>query len=190
MPKKTIQIKCSAAQTLPLDLILEFQGGLKKLSKANLEKLKNNILKNGFVAPIFVWDDKGDYRICDGHQRLAALISLRQDGYNIPLIPVDVIQAADEAEAKKILLSICSSYGEFDLDELTEWVSDLDSDIADLLRFTDSEISLDMDKEQEEDEEGFEPAKLKINIQCNTVEQVTEISNYLLGLDVSFKVRK
>ena len=97
---KTIQIKCSAQTTLPIDLILEFQGPLKKLSAANLNKLKANILKLGFIAPFFVWDNKGDNMLLDGHQRLAALISLRQDGYDIPLLPVDYINAKDEAEAR------------------------------------------------------------------------------------------
>jgi ParB-like chromosome segregation protein Spo0J len=190
MSSKTIKIKCTGAQTLPLDLILEFQGGLKKLSKQNLEKLKSNILKNGFVAPVFVWDDKGDYRILDGHQRIAALISLRQDGYDMPLIPVDTIDASDESEARKILLSITSQYGEFDLDELNEWISELDDDIAETLRFANDEIKLSDKAPEDDDEEGFEPAKLKISIKCNSVDQVNEISNYLLGHDVSFKVKK
>lgn len=162
MPTKTIKIKCSAAQQLPLDAILEFQGGLKKLSKANLEKLKKNILLNGFIAPIFVWDDKGDYRILDGHQRLAALISLRENGYDIPLVPVDVIHAGSEAEARQMLLSITSQYGEFDLDELTEWVNDIDKDIKDLLRFTDQEIKIgsgEPEIETEGDDEITEDVK-------------------------------
>lgn len=187
---KTIKIKCSAAQQLPLDLILEFQGGLKKLSKQNLEKLKNNILLNGFIAPVFCWDDKGDYRLLDGHGRLKALISLRQEGYDIPLIPVDIIHAGSEAEAKQMLLSITSQYGEFDLDELTEWVNDIDDDISKLLRFTDKAITFEPSEPEEEPEpDPLESTGLKINITCTTQDQVKEIARYLLDKDVSFKIK-
>lgn len=140
---KKIQIKCSGLTTLPIDLILEFQGALKKLSKANLDKLKKNILKLGFIAPLFVWDNKGDNLLLDGHQRLAALIGLRQDGYDIPLLPVDYIHAEDEAEAKKMLLAITSQFGEFDQTELQEWIDQLDDGTAELLRLVDHEIVFD-----------------------------------------------
>jgi ParB-like chromosome segregation protein Spo0J len=139
---QTIQIKCQGATTLPIDAILEFQGELKKLSKENLEKLKKNILLNGFIAPMFVWDDHGDYKLLDGHQRTAALISLRQDGYDIPLLPVDIIDAQDEAEARRMLLSITSQYGEFDKGQLDEWLNMIDEDIKETIRLVDGEIKM------------------------------------------------
>lgn len=142
MNKKTFPIKCKGNTSLPLDVILEFQGKLKKITKQNLDKLKNNILKNGFIAPLFVWDDKGDYRLLDGHQRLAALISLRQEDYDIPMIPVDIIQAKDEAEAKKMLLSITSQYGEFEAAELKEWLNQVDDETKEFLRIVDGEIDI------------------------------------------------
>lgn len=189
MSTKTIQIKCKGASELPLDLILSFQAGLKKLSKKNLDKLKKNILLNGFVAPIFVWDDKGDYKIIDGHGRLAALISLRKERYDIPLIPVDFIHAENEAEAKKILLSVTSQYGEFDLDELNEWVDDVDKELKDLLRFADNEIILS-DVISSDGSGTPVPVGLKISITCETQDQVTDIIKYLTDKQVSFKVRR
>lgn len=139
---KTIQIKCQGATTLPIDVILEFQGKLKKLSKKNLESLKTRIVEDGFIAPFFVWDRGGDYMALDGHGRLAALLSLRQEGYDIPLMPVAFIEAADEKEARARLLSITSQYGEFDSLELADWIGELDEGIAETLRIVDSEISL------------------------------------------------
>lgn len=146
---KTILIKCKGASELPLDLILEFQGKLKKLPKKKLEHLKSLILKIGFIAPVFVWDDAGDYKILDGHQRIQALISLRQDGYDIPLIPVDHIKADNEEQAREMLLSITSQFGEFDKDELQEWIDQVDSDIAELLHFAGNEIEIDRGLEEE-----------------------------------------
>ena len=153
MSKKTFPIKCKGNTTLPLDVILEFQGKLKKITPTNLAKLKNNILKNGFIAPLFVWDDKGDYRLLDGHQRLAALISLRQEDYDIPMIPVDIIQAKDEADAKKMLLSITSQYGEFEAAELKEWLDQVDDETKEFLRIVDGEIKLGNEIEHLENED-------------------------------------
>jgi len=66
--KKVIQIKCKGADTLPIDRILEFQNDLKTLSKDNEKKLRNSILKFGFIAPFFVWDNQGEWKLLDGHQ--------------------------------------------------------------------------------------------------------------------------
>lgn len=147
-----IIIKCQGADTLPIDAIIEFQGSLKKLSKNSLEKLKKRILQEGFIAPIFVWDHKGDNYILDGHQRLQALLSLREDGYTIPLLPVDFIHAEGIEDAKRKLLSITSQYGEFDVEELKEWMSSLDEDIRDTFRFVDEELKIAFDEEPEETE--------------------------------------
>jgi DNA modification methylase len=147
---KKIEIKCKAAETLPIDLITEFQGNLKKLSKKNLEKLKKRIVEDGFIAPFFVWDDRGQYKLMDGHQRLQALISLRQDGYDMPFFPVANIEAEDEADARRKLLSITSQYGEFDIEELTAWVDQIDDDIAETLRFADEELQISGVGDEEE----------------------------------------
>lgn len=141
--KKTIQIKCKGSNLLPLDAILEFQGGLKKTTETNLNKLIKNILTLGFVAPIFVWDDKGDYKILDGHSRLQALIKLREQNYDIPLIPIVNIIASGEQEAKKILLSITSQYGDFQAMQLDEWLSEIDDDVKETLRFLNTELKFE-----------------------------------------------
>ena len=124
--KKVIEIKCKGADTLPIDRILEFQGGLKELSKENEKKLRNSILKFGFIAPLFVWDDKGEWRLLDGHQRLKTLLKMREEGYDIPLLPVDYIEADSEEDAKRKLLHISSQYGEFTLDGFENFTFGLD----------------------------------------------------------------
>jgi DNA modification methylase len=148
-----IQIKCTGADTLSIDAIIEFQGGLKKLSKSSLEKLKTRILTDGFIAPIFIWEHEGDNFILDGHQRLQALLSLRKDGYDIPLIPVDYIHAESIEDAKRKLLSITSQYGEFDVEELQSWLKDLDEEIRDTFRFVDDELKLAFDEVPDETED-------------------------------------
>lgn len=188
---KTIKITCQGADTLPLDLIEGFQGNLKKLSEENQLKIENLIIKQGFSFPIDIWvNPKGKYKIINGHQRTKGLLSLRDKGYEIPAIPVCYIHADTKKEAKEKVLSSTAQFGEFDLDELTSWVDDLDDDIRDLLRFKEKEINLWTEPIEDDEEEEFsEPQGLKINITCNTQDQVKEIAQYLLDKDVSFKIK-
>lgn len=145
-----IAVACRAADVLPIDTLLEFQGDAKTLSKENLEKLKRSILKYGFTAPIFVWESGGDYYILDGHQRLKALLSLREEGYDIPLLPVAYIEAASEREAAEKLLYISSQYGEFSREGLDAFAFEKDIAIDDLeLRLVDVEMSFSSPSEPE-----------------------------------------
>jgi len=145
----TIKVNCKSADTLPIDRILEFQGDLKKLTKKNRDKLQKSIERHGFIAPIFVWENQGDYMIIDGHQRLATLLYMRQKGWDIPMLPVDYIEADSEQDARDKLLHITSSYGEFNVEELEEWVKSID-DLDDSLRFTGGELEISFGGPEEE----------------------------------------
>ena len=140
--KKMIEVKCKGADTLPIDRILEFQCGLKTLSKDNEKKLRNSILKFGFIAPFFVWDDKGEWRLLDGHQRLKTLLKMREEGYDIPLLPVDYIEADSEEDAKRKLLHITSQYGEFSTEGFENFTLDLDG--FENIRLADGEFAADL----------------------------------------------
>ena len=156
---ENIAVNCKSADTLPIDRILEFQGELKKLSKQNRDKLMNSILKHGFIAPLFVWHDSGDYRLLDGHQRLATLIHMRQKGYDIPMLPVDYIQADSEDDAKRKLLQITSQYGEFSIEGIQEFTAGIDFDF-DSIRLTDGEFFTGYNSDDEpSDTEPPEPNK-------------------------------
>lgn len=152
--RPTIKVTCRGADTLQIDRILEFQGKLKHISQTNKDRLKSSILRHGFTAPLFVWDDNGEWRLLDGHQRLSTLLSMRKDGYDIPMLPVDYIEAADEKEAKEKLLNITSQYGEFDMDELNEWVSECDEELQQSLRLVDEELELSINSTDEVDTVG------------------------------------
>lgn len=147
---------------------MEFQGELKKLSKRNLERLKSRIIEDGFNVPFFVWEHQGNYMILDGHQRLKALVSLREDGYDMPLLPVAFIDAEDEADARKKLLAISSQYGVFDGEELSQWLDELGDDIADTLRIVDGEMeTLLKDPEETEGDDDV----------ANAVDSITELGD-------------
>ncbi len=164
-----IEIKCKGADSLPIDTIKDFQGKLKHITRDNLERLKVSIQKNGFVAPIFVWQHEGQSIALDGHQRIKALLSMRDEGYNIPLLPVAYIEADNEDDARQKLLAITSQYGEFDIDELNSWVSNLDAEIAETLRFVDDKICLyvpDFQPGNEEDQGQLDTLKERICPHC------------------------
>lgn len=137
-----IIVKCKGADTLPIDTILEFQGKLKRLSPKNRDKLMVSICTQGFIAPIFVWDNQGDYQILDGHQRLKTLLYMRQKGWDIPLLPVAYIDAENEQDARTKLLHITSQYGEFVQAELDRWLEENVEDIQESIRLSDKEMNL------------------------------------------------
>ena len=112
-----------------------------------MAKLKKRIVDCGFVDPICIWKNKDINYILDGTQRDKALKSLMDDGYTIPLIPVVYIQAKDETEAKEIILSISSQYGEIDETELNEWLDNMGDDIKKSFRLLDHEIDLGISEE-------------------------------------------
>jgi hypothetical protein len=153
---KKIEISCKAADLLPIDSLEDFQGKLKKISKKNLDKLKKRIIKDGINVPLFVWRINDWCRILDGHQRLKALLSLREDGYELPLIPVAYIEAENEKDARQKLLGITSQFGEFEIEELSEWINEIDKEISDTLRFANSEIKI---KNEDLSIEDFEENK-------------------------------
>jgi DNA modification methylase len=116
--KKAVRIRCTAAATLPLDELTGMQGALKTLSPENEGKLRKQILEAGFRAPIFVWKDGKKHRILDGHQRLTVLTKLQKEGYNVPPLPVAYIEADNEKDAYRTVLSFASAYGQMTNDGL------------------------------------------------------------------------
>ena len=77
-----------------------FQGNLKDLPMDEYEKLKNSLLVNGNIAPLFIWQNN----ILDGHQRVYTLLELEKAGVKIPTkIPCVEIQASSNKQAKKTL---------------------------------------------------------------------------------------
>lgn len=111
--KKTIQIQCIGSSTLSIDLMKPLQDQFKTLEKENFIRLKNQILDEGFSAPIFVWEDESDgqIKILDGHQRYQTLILMREEDYEIPQIPVVYVDAVDVQQAIRKLAGFASQYG-------------------------------------------------------------------------------
>ena len=119
----TIRVTCQANSAIGLDEIHRLQGDLKSLSEENFDKLKKSILKYGISFPVFLWRQNGTARILDGTQRDVVLKRMREEGYKIPPLPVDWIEAKDEKEAKEKILLISSQYGKMTEDSLYQFVA-------------------------------------------------------------------
>ncbi len=158
---KTIQIKCRGADTRPIESLQALQGDLKTLSKENAGKLRNRILQDGFSEPIAIWDAPGgETFILNGHQRLAVLLQMQGDGFEIPAVPVSVVEAADMQEAKRKVLALTSQFGEMTPDGLIGFLEDLDLGSLEDFRFPEIDLDdLGFGDEKPEPPEPGEPPK-------------------------------
>lgn len=118
---KTVKVACQGTESISIDSLEPFQGNLKDLSSENYEKLKKEILELGFSEPISVWKFEGKSYVLGGHQRLRTLKAMRDEGYEIPQIPISLVEAADVKEAKKKILALTSQFGEITRDGLYEF---------------------------------------------------------------------
>jgi hypothetical protein len=134
-----IKIACAAADLVNLDDLHELQGNLKTMDDVSLNKLKQSLIKWGFSFPVHAWKDKhGKIFIIDAHQRTRALKSLRDEGYEIPPLPVSWIEAKNKTEAAKKLMLSVSSFGQMIPDGLHQFIDNFKIDMS----FLDNELRL------------------------------------------------
>lgn len=132
---KQITVQCVGAAVLPLHDLLPFQGELKTLSKDNYERLRKEILEDGFSFPVAVWEkeDETNFYIIDGHQRVETLHRMREEGFSIPQIPVVFVKAKSFEAAKRKLLAGASQYGTINEPGLLAFLADTDLVAEDLI---------------------------------------------------------
>lgn len=100
---------------------MSLQGNLKTLYDHEYQKLKRQILENGFSFAVHVWaDPDGKYHILDGHQRCEALRRLREEGVDVGDVPCVTVEAKSKAEAVKKLLGAASQFGTFHVEHIGE----------------------------------------------------------------------
>lgn len=107
-------IKVHNLSKLPIKEFSEFkelQEDFKEDCPIENKKLQDRIIEVGFKYPVFCWqDNKKESWVVDSHQRLKALRSLKNEGYEIPKIPYVRISAKNKKEAKKEILYLNSRY--------------------------------------------------------------------------------
>lgn len=140
----------------------DLQGNLKTISKDNLEKLKQSIIKYGIFVPKFVWvEDRKNYWIEDGHQTIKALAALEKEGYVISDIPYVKVECENKRDAAEKLLQINSKYGEINPE--TTFFEDFNIDLSFIenieipeLDIKLEDLSLEEDPEEKEYDENLE----------------------------------
>jgi len=167
---KTIKDIVKGIVILDIDDLEEFQGNLKDLTEENYNRLKNEILADGFAAPPFVWKNpKGQYCILDAHQRKRVLVKMREAGIKIPKINCIEIAAKDRNHAKRLVLAYTSQYGTMTKQGLYEFLNTSDISFADavaIFRFPEIDfgnmalennegLSHDMEKNQDEKKKNY-----------------------------------
>lgn len=180
-----IAITCDCKTMLPIDQIEAFQGKLKSTDLTNFNKLKKSILAYGFSFPIFVWNNK----ILDGHQRLAAVKRLVDEGEELKNneLPVVKIEAENEMEAAEKLLLINSRYAKIDQIGFEEYIKKFKINMekfGGIIEIPEINLNLDQKDGVDNDETTIENDGLeyKILIECeneteqiNTIEQIEKI---------------
>ena len=122
--KKEVKITCRGADTAALENLVPFQGDLKYLSEENYQRLREAILRYGFSFPFAVWKNGGKLFLEDGHQREKVLRRMKQEGFRIPPLPIDYIEAKNEKEAKEKILLATSQFGEMTNESLRDFLAD------------------------------------------------------------------
>ena len=182
-----IKIQCETKLYLPLENLNEFQGELKTLSVENFEKLKKQIIEQGFSSPFLVWKNNGKYFLLDGHQRKRVVTKLKEAGYKVPDLPCVEIFAKTKLEAKKKLLSYVSQFGKVDKQGLYQYIIDAELGIEDMQEFEIPELNMEEFKEEffgedsinneiEETDLNFE---FKMEIKFNTEKEQETLYNEL-----------
>lgn len=126
--QKQLTIACHTHDTLELSELTPFQNRLKNRSSRQIKQLADTIVEHGFTCPLFVWQSEGENKIIDGNSRYLALQNLATSGFVIPAIPVVLIDAVDEQEAKRKVLEVHNLNGVITKDALIEYGKGLDID--------------------------------------------------------------
>jgi hypothetical protein len=137
MIEKTVRIACTGASSASIDDLVIIQKDLKDLSTENYEKLKKEILELGFSEPVSVWKQKNEHgfqlSLLNGTQRIRTLRQMRdKEGYTVPHIPVNWVEADDLKQAMKKILSLTSQFGELTQQGLYEFMNDAGLDFAEI----------------------------------------------------------
>jgi hypothetical protein len=127
---KIIRITCQTTDNLSFEELTEFQGELKDRTEKQIDHLIESIDELGFTTPIFVWVNNGVNYILDGHGRKLALTKMKSMGYEIPPIPVVLIEADTEESAKKKLVEVNNVSGTFTKNGFIDIVKDLDIEVV------------------------------------------------------------
>jgi len=180
---KNIIVKVVAHTVIPLSDIRPFQGDLKKLSKTNFNKLRGEILEDGFNFAPHLWKCDKWFYILDGHQRIYVLSQLLNQGYNLVTpegevlsgIPANLIHAEDINEAKRKVLQSISTYGKVDKQGFDDFTLDIDFQLE---NFDIPDIKLDISDVKEEKDLDIDLDDKEYNVLIELTDETEQSALY------------
>jgi hypothetical protein len=166
---------------------------LKDSSNRDITKLKNSIINQGFSFALCNWFEHKF--IIDGTGRHLALLELEKEGYEIPDLVVNQIQADNLKEAKKLALMVSSQHGQITQTSLADFTS-LDFEIEELKDLQLQELNLpELDlmfntlEPEETSKEIEEKTIIRVYIDCKGEQEQEKIYNQLLQLGFDPKIQ-
>lgn len=142
-PEMKVSVCCTGSDALGIEEFVPFQGAFKSLSDKNYKRFKTQLLEIGIAAASTVWKKDGKNYLLDGNQRLETLIRMQEEGYEIPKIPVNYTECADEMDARRKVMALASTYGEVSESSLKDFADLAGLDMASAeIRFNFPEVDL------------------------------------------------
>ena len=139
---KIIINKVSNCPTIPWETIKTWEfNQLKDNSNRDISRLKNSILRNGFIAPFDCWKGGNKPFVLDGSGRYLALLQLETEGIEIPALPVLFIDANNLKQAKLYALQRSGTNGQITQASLADFTS-TEFEIEELKELAMQELSL------------------------------------------------
>ena len=196
MKDNILTITCECKDYLNLDELTEFQGNLKQRSDSDVEKIIKSIKKYGFSFPFFVWKHDNINHCLDGHGRMLAINKLREQGFQIPALPVVYVDCKDEQSAKDLLLRLNSHYGLMTKESVLEFIGgefELNTEEISLpdtiIDFNDIAVDIDSFFEDGQTPQQEEETGMK-NVVVNCYEtQLPELEQLLKENEYTYKVK-
>lgn len=130
---QVIEIKCTYDRLYQYKELTPSQGKLKTITKDATQRLVNSIKNNGYIFPIYVWQNEGKNYIIGGHHRSSVINNLQRQGYKIEGIPATHVKASSMAEAQKFVLLDSAQYAAIDKKYFGEFVAENNLNLDEIL---------------------------------------------------------
>jgi hypothetical protein len=146
MSNKVINV-CTANEYLPLSKMESWDENPRQISEDAAKRLDESITSLGLFKTFLVWKNpsKDKYQVIGGNQRYLRMKNFADEGYSFStedqlqtdMMPVTIL-SAEEAKIKLIALRDNNADGEWNYDELSHYLKDLDG----LIENSESELDL------------------------------------------------
>jgi hypothetical protein len=135
--RQEFRITCDYTELIDPAELIAMQGDLKTLSQKNYLKLKALILKYGFNQPVSLFKhitEGATKKILDGHQRTTTVLRMREEGIEVPMVPVIYVEAENEEAAAEIILSFVSQFGQVTKDGMQVFMEKFQLNLDDAIK--------------------------------------------------------